>query len=164
MSTLKLAIPLILLLIIFTGCNQNDDEDDNRLEIYTSNDLDLIHNNSSKTWKLEAFYDRHENNRISSLNDCFIDDTYIFKTDNEVEVISGGEGCYYGNSEITDGRYSFYAESGKVFFTMIRQKVTDNIVRSSSFTLELIVLKENRMVFASGDKSNYGRALIFVKN
>lgn len=161
MSTLKIAIPFIILLVVFTGCNQNDD--DNPLEIYTSEDLNLLHNNGAKTWKLEAYYDRYDN-QISTLNDCFIDDTYIFKTDNEVEVISGGESCHYGNSEIAEAKYRFYAEEGMVFFTMIRGKITDNTVRSTFFSLKLIALKENRMVFASGDKSNYERALIFVKN
>jgi hypothetical protein len=161
MSTLKLAISLITLLIVFTGCNENDD--DNPMETYTSEDLNLLHNNSSKTWKLEAYYERHDS-QISSLNDCFIDDTYIFKTDNEVEVISGGESCHYGNSEIAEARYRFYAEEGMVFFTMIRGKITNNVVRSTFFSLKLIALEEDRMVFASGDKSNYERALIFVKN
>jgi hypothetical protein len=161
MGTLKLAIPLIILCIVFTACSKNDD--DNSYEIYTIEDLNLLHNNSSKTWKLGAYYERYDN-RLSPLNDCFIDDSYIFKTDNEVEVISGSENCYFGNSEIAEAKYTFYTEEGMVFFTMIRGEITDDLVRSKSFSLQLIELKENRMVFASGDKRDYKRALIFVKN
>jgi hypothetical protein len=163
MSTLKLAIPLILLLIIFTGCDLYEIED-NRFDIITSKDLSLIHNNSSKTWKLEAYYDEHENNLLHSKNDCYTDDTYIFKTYNEVEVIRGGESCHDGNSEIAEGTYLFYAESGTFFFTMFRSRIINDTVRRTFMSLKLIELKENRMVFSTGNKNNYLRALIFVKN
>jgi hypothetical protein len=143
MSKLKLPITLIFLLLIFTACNKDDDY---LYEIYTIEDLNLLHNNSSKKWKLETFYERYDN-KISDQNDCFIDDNYIFKIDLEVEVISGNENCYYGNSEISEAKYTFYEEEGKVFLTMIRGKIIDNIVISKSFILELIELKEDRMVF-----------------
>ena len=160
MSKLKLPITLIFLLIIFTACNKDDD--DISYEIYTIEDLNLLHNNSSKTWKLEAYY-RSYDNTISDQNDCFIDDEYIFKTDNKVEVISGNENCFYGNSEIAEAKYSFYKEQGEVWLTMIRGEITNNIVRSMSFSLKLIELKEDRMVFSSGNKRDYDIALIFVK-
>ena len=42
---------------------------------------------------------------------------------------------------------------------------TENIFRSTSFSLKLIELTEDRMVFSSGDKgANNKRAVIFVKN
>ena len=47
---------------------------------------------------------------------------------------------------------------------MIRGEITGDMVRSMSFSLKLIELKEDRMVFASGDKRDYDRSLIFVKN
>ena len=161
MNKLKLPITLTFLLILFIACS-NDDED-NSYEIYTIEDLNLLHNNSSKTWELEAYYQNYDN-WISDQNDCFIDDSYIFKTDNEVEVISGNENCYFGNSEIAEASYDFYEEQGEVWLTMIRGQITDNIVKSKSFSLKLIELKEDRMVFSTGDKRDYKKAIIFVKN
>jgi uncharacterized membrane protein len=158
-SNLKSSIILVILLFFITACNKDDD---NSYEIYTIEDLSLLHKNSSKTWKLIAYYENY-NNWLSNENDCFIDDSYIFKTDNEVEVISGNENCYYGASEIAEAKYNFYEELGEVWLTMIRGKITDDIVISKSFSLKLIELKENRMVFSSGNKNDYDRALIFVK-
>lgn len=44
-------------------------------------------------------------------------------------------------------------------------RITENIFRSTSFSLKLIELTEDRMVFSSGDKgANNKRAVIFVKN
>lgn len=159
----KSLIVLIFLTTFFTACN-NDDNDDNSYEIYTKADLGLLHNDSAKTWKLEAYYQNYDN-RLSEQNDCFIDDTYIFKTENEViEVINGSENCYYGSDEIAEAKYTFYEETGFVFLTMIRGLVTSDLNKSKSFSLKLIELKDNRMVFASGDKGNYKIALIFVSN
>ena len=161
MNKLKLPITFTFLLILLIACSKDDE--DNSYEIYTIEDLNLLHNNSSKTWELEAYYQNY-GNWISDQNDCLIDDSYIFQTDNEVEVISGNENCYYGNSEIAEASYAFYEEQGEIWLTMIRGKITDNIVSSTSFSLKLIELKEDRMVFSTGDKRNYKKALIFVKN
>ena len=43
-------------------------------------------------------------------------------------------------------------------------RITENIFRNTSFSLKIIELMENRMVFPSGNKGAYKRALIFVKN
>ncbi|XMO88125.1 hypothetical protein AAFN75_07480 [Algibacter sp. AS12] len=161
MNKLKLPIAFTFLLIIFTACSKDDA--DTSYEIYTIEDLKLLHNNSSKTWELEAYYQNYDN-WISDKNDCLIDDIYIFKTDNEVEVISGNENCYYGDSEIAETSYTFYEEEGGVWLTMTRGEITDDIVSSTFFTLKLIELQEDRMVFSSGDKRDYKTALIFVTN
>ncbi|WP_179353791.1 hypothetical protein [Winogradskyella vidalii] len=160
MSKLKLPIILTFLLIVFTACSKDDDTSN---EIYTIEDLDLLHNNSSKIWELEAYYQNY-NNWLSDQNDCLIDDIYIFKTDNEVEVISGNENCYYGDSEIAEASYTFYEEEGSVWLTMTRGEITDEIFSSTFFTLKLIELEEDRMVFSSGNKKDYKTALIFVSN
>lgn len=159
MRKLKSPILLIFLLIFVTACHTDDDASP---ENYTLEDLGVLHNNSSKTWQLEAYYQNYDN-QLSDQNDCLIDDSYIFKTDNAVEVISGNVNCYYGDSEIAEATYAFYQEQGEVWLTMIRGKITDNIVSSKSFSLKLIELKEDRMVFSSGDKQSYKTALIFVK-
>jgi len=160
MSKLKLTITLTFLLIVFSACSKDDDTSN---EIYTNEDLKLLHNNASKTWKLEAYYENYDN-WISDQNDCLIDDIYIFKTANEVEVISGNENCYYGDSEIAEASYTFYEKEGGVWLTMTRGKITDDVVRSTFFKLKLIELEEGRMVFSSGNKSDYKTALIFVSN
>lgn len=161
MNNLKLPILSLFLLIITTACTSDDDAN---LEAYTIEDLSAIHNNSSKTWKLEAYYSDHKSEQKSKQNDCFIDDTYIFKPDGVVEVISGTENCYYDANELAEAEYRFYEEEGLLFLTMVRGEVTDDLVKSLSFSLQLIELTENRMVFSSGDKKNYKQALIFIKN
>jgi hypothetical protein len=162
MIKLKLQIVLIFLSIIFTACSADDD--DNSYDIFTIEDLNLLHNNSSKTWELEAYYQNYDN-WISDQNDCLVDDSYIFKVDTEVVVIPGNQNCYYGASEIAEANYIFYEEIGQIWLTMSRGEITENIFRSTSFSLKLIELTEDRMVFSSGEKgANKRRALIFVKN
>ena len=150
---------LLFLCLIFIECSK---EDDFSIDIYTVEDLNMLHNNNFKEWELEAYYIIH-NNRLSEQNDCFIDDRYIFKKDSEIEVISGTESCYYGTDEIAEAKLTFYEEQGTIWFTMIRGKISNNVVSSTSFSLKLIELKPDRMVFASGDKRDYKTALIFVK-
>ncbi|MCG1036230.1 hypothetical protein [Polaribacter sargassicola] len=160
MNKLKLPLALIFLLLVFTGCSSDDDD---LSEIYSVDDLSLLHNGSFKEWQLEGYYVNYDN-WISEQNDCLVDDSYIFKIDNEVEVISGGVNCYYGDSEIAEAKYTFYEEEGTIWLTMIRGEISDDIVSSTSFSLKLIELTEDRMVFSSGDKADYETALIFVKN
>tara|TARA_R110002050_G_scaffold16719_1_gene50464 strand:+ start:116740 stop:117225 length:486 start_codon:yes stop_codon:yes gene_type:complete len=160
MNKLKLPLLVTFLLIVITACTKDDD--DFLYETYTSEDLKLLHNNSSKTWKLEAHYVMYDN-WVSEQNDCLVDDTYIFKIKNEVEVISGNENCYYGASEIAEAQYSFYEETGKFFLTMIRGEITEDLVKSTSFTLQLMELEENRMLFAAGEKGDYQKTLVFVR-
>ncbi|MCL5246643.1 lipocalin family protein [Cellulophaga sp. 20_2_10] len=159
MKNLKLPILLLFLLILTTACTSDDDA---AMESYTIEDLSKMHNNSSKTWKLEAYYSDHNSKQKSKQNDCFIDDTYIFKPDGIVEIISGTENCYYGANELAEAEYTFYEDKGLLFLTIIRGEVTDDLVKTTSFSLQLLELTENRMVFSSGDKNNYKKSLIFI--
>lgn len=161
MNKLKLPLVLIFLVSVFIGCNSEDD-DEYSSEIYTIEDLSLLHNNSSKEWELEGYYVNYDN-WISQQNDCLIDDRYIFKVESEVEVINGDVNCYYGDSEIAEAKYTFYEEEGTIRLTMIRGEISDDIIKSTFFTLKLIELTEDRMVFSSGNKGDYETALIFVK-
>jgi hypothetical protein len=47
---------------------------------------------------------------------------------------------------------------------VLEVRITENIFHSTSFSLKLIELTEDRMVFSSGNKGAYKRALIFKKN
>ncbi|WP_034920619.1 hypothetical protein [Gillisia sp. CAL575] len=94
-------------------------------------------------------------------NDCFIDETYIFKPEGIVEVTAGMKNCFYGDSEIAASEYRLYEESGLVFIDMVRRKISGDVVSNMVFTLSLMGLDEDRMLFAAGEKGDYGRTLIF---
>ncbi|MFB9053954.1 hypothetical protein ACFFVB_12780 [Formosa undariae] len=159
MSTLKTVIALIFLSIMATGCSTDDDSTTG--SYYTLDDLEILHNNSSKTWRLEAYYRNYDTN-LSEQNDCLVDDTYTFKTAGEIEVVSGTESCYYGGEEIAEAQYTFYEEEGSVYVTMIRGKITEDIASSTSFSLQLTDLRTNRMVFSVSNSIDNSKALVFV--
>lgn len=96
MNNFKLLILLLFLLIITTACSSDDDNQ----EIYTSEDLSVMHNSSFKNWKLEACYNDHNSKQKSEQNDCLVDDTYTFKPNGITEVIAGLKNCDYGENEI----------------------------------------------------------------
>lgn len=161
MNNFKLSILSLFILIITVSCS-SDDDDDASQELYSSEDLTILHNNSSKTWKLDAYYLDYNSKQKSEQNDCLVDDIYTFKPDGIIEVVAGLENCYYRDNEIAEAEYSFYEDEGRLYITIIRGEITNNLVKSTSFTLQLIELTENRMVFASGDKNNYKISLIFI--
>lgn len=160
MNNFKLSILSLFILIITVSCSSDDD--DASQELYSSEDLTILHNNSSKTWKLDAYYLDYNSKQKSEQNDCLVDDIYTFKPDGIIEVVAGLENCYYRDNEIAEAEYSFYEDEGRLYITIIRGEITNNLVKSTSFTLQLIELTENRMVFASGDKNNYKISLIFI--
>lgn len=160
MNNFKLSILSLLILIITTSCSSDDDNASQ--ELYSTEDLSIMHNNSSKTWKLEAYFIDYNSKQKSEQNDCLVDDIYTFKPNGIIEIVAGLENCYYGDNEIAEAEYRFYEDEGHLFATMIRGEITNNLVKSTSFSLQLIELTENRMVFASGDKDNYKKSLIFI--
>ncbi|CDF79532.1 conserved hypothetical protein [Formosa agariphila KMM 3901] len=157
-NVLKNVFVSVFVSLIITACSTDDDTS---LQSYTLEDLEVMHNNSSKTWRLQAYYRNYDTN-LSEQNDCLVDDIYTFKPAGEVDVISGTESCYYGGSEIAEAQYTFYEESGSVFFTMIRGKITEDITSSTSFSLKLTDLSANRMVFSASDSLDNASALVFV--
>ncbi|MDO6490180.1 MULTISPECIES: hypothetical protein [unclassified Cellulophaga] len=153
---------LLSLFILITTASCSSDDDDASQELYTQEDLSIMHNNSSKTWQLEAYYSDYNYKQKSKQNDCLVDDIYTFKPDGIIEVVAGLENCYYGDNEIAEAEYRFYEDEGLLYITIIRGEVTEDLVKTTSFSLHLIELTENRMVFASGDKDNYKISLIFI--
>ncbi|WP_077401576.1 hypothetical protein [Cellulophaga omnivescoria] len=160
MNNFKLSILSLLILIITTSCSSDDDNASQ--ELYSTEDLSIMHNNSSKTWKLEAYFIDYNSKQKSEQNDCLVDDIYTFKPNGIIEIVAGLENCNYGDNEIAEAEYRFYEDEGHLFATMLRGEITNNLVKSTSFSLQLIELTENRMVFASGDKDNYKKSLIFI--
>ena len=159
MIKLKTPLLVVFLLSIILGCSK-EDTDTTLNGIYKSEDLKLIHNDSAKTWNLVGYYSRHPNT-MHEQNDCYVDETYIFKPEGIVEVVPGSENCYYGDSETSEAHYTFYDESGQMFLTMARKRVSGDMVSNMFFSLPLMELDENRMLFAAGEKGDYGRTLIF---
>ena len=156
----------ISLLILSTLFLYNCSKDDKGMNVrYTINDLQKIHGNSSKLWKVEAFYKTYENDLLSELNECYTDDTYTFFYDkNEAEVTLGNISCYYDNPTEQDGRltYSFYEDSGKIFINISKGESLNENFRTEFTILGLEELSETKMVFTAGEYPYYGKTLVFT--
>ncbi|AUC23073.1 MULTISPECIES: hypothetical protein [Polaribacter] len=156
----------IFLLIISSLFLYNCSKDDKDIDVrYTIDDLQKIHGNSSKTWKVEAFYKTYENDVLSELNECYTDDEYTFFYDkNEAQVTLGNISCYYDNPTEQEGRltYSFYEDSGKIFINISKGESLNENFRTELTILGLEELSETRMVFTAGDYPYYGKALVFT--
>ncbi|WP_282073773.1 hypothetical protein [Polaribacter atrinae] len=156
-------IPLLILSTLFLyNCSKDDDGIN---EKYTLDDLQKIHGNSSKTWKVEAFYKTYENDLLSEFNDCYTDDAYTFFYDtNEAEVILGNASCYYDTPTEQDGRltYSFNESTGKIFINISKGESLDENFKNTLTILGLEKLSETRMLFTGGDYPYYGKSLVFT--
>lgn len=153
---------LILSTLFLYNCSNDDKYKDAK---YTIDDLQKIHGNSSKTWKVEEFYQNYETGLLSEFNDCYIDDTYTFFYDkNEAQVTLGKATCFYNNPNEQDGRltYSFYEDSGKIFFNISKGESLNKNFSTELFILGLEELSEKRMVFTAGESPYYGKTLIFT--
>ncbi|QXP67998.1 hypothetical protein [Polaribacter sp. AHE13PA] len=156
----------IFLLILTTLFLYNCSKDEKAIDVrYTINDLQKIHGNGSKTWKIEGFYKTYENDLLSEFNDCYTDDEYTFFYDtNEAQVTLGNTYCYYDNPTEQDGRltYSFHESTGKIFINISKGESLDENFRNMLTILSLEELSETRMVFTGGEYPYYGKTLVFT--
>lgn len=154
---------LLFMFIFSSSCNTSDD---GPLDIrYTIEDLEKIHGNASKTWKVENFYQNFETKELSEYNDCYKDDVFVFfKDNNDVEVQLGETRCVSNsaNEEFATLTYNFYEIDGKFFLNVSRAEANGNDFRNRFFLLGLEELSENRMLFAAGERGSYGKTLIFI--
>ncbi|WP_158837744.1 hypothetical protein [Polaribacter sp. L3A8] len=154
----------VFLLIVTTLSLSNCSKEDIDAR-YTIDDLQKIHGNSSKKWKVEAFYKTYENDVLSEFNECYTDDAYTFFYDtNEAQVTLGNISCYYDNPTEQDGRltYNFYEDTGKIFINISKGESLDENFRNMLTILSLEELSENRMVFTGGESPYYGKTLVFT--
>ncbi|QVY66538.1 hypothetical protein [Polaribacter sp. Q13] len=153
---------LILTSLLLYNCSKDDKEIDVR---YNVDDLQKIHGNGSKTWKVEGFYKTYENDLLSEFNDCYTDDTYTFFYDkNEAQVTLGNNSCYYDNPTEQDGRltYNFYEDIGEIFINISKGESLDENFRTELTILGLTELSETRMVFTAGENPYYGKTIVFT--
>lgn len=156
---------LLLIVLSFTSCS-NDDNTSNYRNSYTTADLQIIHNNDSKNWILEGYYDQYNSKTLNKDNACYTDEQFSFTAnDGQITVISGEENCFANASqtELTTASYTFYEENGSIFITISKNAELGEVTKSVFFSLQLVELEENLMIFASGEQNNYGKALVFKR-
>ncbi|SFZ91657.1 hypothetical protein SAMN05428642_102195 [Flaviramulus basaltis] len=163
MIKIKFLLLLTTILLIAISCSNSDDT---VVEIsYSAEDLQKMHSNSSKSWRIDNFYDDYEQNILSDFNDCYKDDTFnFFKDTNIIETQLGDMPCVsiIGNQEIATITYNFYENTGEVFINVTRSETNGTNFKTLFFLLELEELSDTKMVFSSGEKGNYGKTLVFV--
>lgn len=163
MNTIKISLFVCIVLAGLFACGS---EDDDFFQIkYSSNDLVKLHGDDTKHWIVEGYYSNYNQKTLQEKNACFIDDTYMFqKGSNEITVIPGEVSCdqNYPEDEVIAASYTFYEEDGVVFISIGQSVVVNDIVKNTFFSLQLVELSDSHMIFASGEKGNYMKAIVFV--
>lgn len=165
MNILKSVFFVCFLLLSLFACSS--DEEPLFKDKYTAEDLAKLDGGDFKQWELIAFYDNHNQKILSAKNACFIDDIFVFQKGlNEIQVIPGEVGCNNVNpeDETTTASYEFYEQEGIVFISISKASTVNGVIKNNFFSLQLVELSDNQMIFASGEKGNYGMALVFVTN
>ncbi|WP_439487541.1 hypothetical protein [Algoriphagus sp.] len=132
---------------------------------YTAEDLAKLHGGDFKQWELQAFYTNYNQKQLSEKNACFVDDFFVFQKDsNEINVTPGEVGCdnVAAEEEMTTASYEFYEEEGLVFISIAKASSVNGVIKNNFFSLQLVGLSTNQMIFASGEKGDYRIALVFV--
>ncbi|WP_299670175.1 hypothetical protein [uncultured Polaribacter sp.] len=161
MKKITLFLITITALLLYNCSNSDDNIIDVR---YSVEDLEKIHGNSSKTWKVENFYQDYEANILSDLNDCYKDDVFtFFKNTGEVKAELGTIACFGNNptEQYATFEYTFYAEEGRFFLNVSRGESFNGNFKVKFFILELEELEEDKMIFTSGEAPNYGKTIVF---
>jgi hypothetical protein len=152
-----------VLLFIFFECN-SDDESSFQTK-YTAEDLAKMSGDNSKQWSIQAYYDHYNQKILNAKSACYTDDIFVFhKGMNEILVTAREVTCYDGSAEdeITTASYEFYEEDGPVFISIGKAISLNGVTKNTFFSLQLVELSNDEMIFASGDKGNYQMAIVFV--
>ncbi|WP_425636290.1 hypothetical protein ACPUEN_12715 [Algoriphagus yeomjeoni] len=158
----SLFLASFIFLILF-ACSP--DEEPLFQEKYTTEDLYKLHGTDLKDWRIEAFYDNYKQKVLSAKNACFIDDIFVFqKGTNEIQVVPGEISCsdVDPEDEITTASYEFYEQEGLIFISISKASVVNGVIKNNFFSLQLVELSNSKMIFASGEKGDYGMSLVFV--
>ena len=150
-----------ILSILLFNCNSESDLD----VLFTNADIVKIDGNSSKTWKVEYYYNNYNSKILNELNDCFVDDTFTFYKDNNIaEAKLDNISCFFNNptEEAASLKYTLDNSRGRIFINISRGESFNGKFQSRLTILELQELSDNRMLFASGEKGNYMQTLILT--
>jgi hypothetical protein len=150
-------------LVIFFACNSDDDF--SFQSKYTAEDIDKMSGDNSKKWSIQAYYDHYNQKVLNAKSGCHTDDIFVFqKGSTEIQVTRGEVSCYEGSAEdeITTASYDFYEENGQIFISIGKAVSLNGVTKNTFFSLQLVELSNDHMIFASGEKGNYQVALVFV--
>lgn len=152
-----------VLLLSFFACISTDES--SYQTIFTADDLIKMSGDTSKQWSIHAYYDHYNQKILNTKNACYTDDIFVFQNgNNEILVTPGEVTCYDGTveDEITTASYNFYPENGLVFISIGKAIEKNGVTKNTIFSLQLVELSADQMIFASGEKGNYQKALVFV--
>ncbi|WP_339754130.1 hypothetical protein [Algoriphagus aquimarinus] len=163
MKTLKNVIVISALFFSFFSCNL---EDESFFQVkYTIEDLVKIDAGDSKSWSIQGYYSNYNQGVMKEDSPCYVDDIFTFqKGSTEITVIPGEVSCYMGDSkeEITTASYEFYEEEGLVFLSISKAVQVNGVTKNTFFSLQLVELSNDHMIFSSGEKGNYEVAIVLI--
>lgn len=163
MRTLPHTLFTSLLLVIFFACNSADESSFQTK--YTAEDLIKMSGDNSKQWRIHAYYDHYNQKILNTKSPCYTDDDFVFqKGSNEILVNQGEVACYEVSveNELTTASYEFYEEDGLVFISIGKAIAINGVTKNTFFSLQLVELSTDEMIFASGERGNYQKAIVFV--
>lgn len=182
MKNFKSLFQTTLLVCLAFVCVQCDnDVDDNRLDpipLFTQEDMQIIHGNSSKSWRITEVINNYYNPNydLEITLECVTDDIYTFHSDTEEVTITFGEslcfedvedGIFTADHEFFESNLLMLSPEGgsSIYLHFARGYVNeDQTAMGSTFSYyQLAELSENRMVFVRESEfiGKYNKALIF---
>ncbi|NER17109.1 hypothetical protein [Spongiivirga citrea] len=160
----KLVYTFASFLILFTSCTK-DAAIEESSERFSIEDVNLIHENSEKKWRIINVFEKYDDGIIDEdLTECLKDEIYTFKSNTgEAEVEFGSTSCYPYPELINDGggaKYTFYEESGDFYLDFsYGASFNNNTSTGTSRVYGCISITEDTMIFANGEGRGHG--LIF---
>jgi hypothetical protein len=152
-----------LVFFLFLVACQSDDAPVAELK-FTKDQLQTLHGESGRTWKVSVVYENYSQTEFSRFNNCYKDDLYTFSSDTTaVEVSLGSVRCFWpdATAESATVNYMYDEQSGRVFLEHGRAEQNGGFFYSHFFVMELVELSENRVFFASGENGRYSKAIVF---
>ncbi|CAL2104642.1 conserved exported protein of unknown function [Tenacibaculum sp. 190130A14a] len=159
---------LFVLLTSLMACS--DSEDFAKKEGIDASQLELLHANSSKKWRITHFYTNYKAEILDEeMTDCVKDDVYTFFTDEkEAQIDLGANSCYANYTDVTNelagAIYSYYPEDRVLYLDFGRgaYAALNKITTSWAIITSCKFLSEDRMVFTNGIDGN-GKGIVFER-
>jgi hypothetical protein len=163
-------LQLIIVLIIFASCSEEEITKIPDPSIITQEQLFNLDENDSKKWKVTNYFSNYNLKIINDdLTSCAQDDVFTFVYNNpELIVELGNESCYanYQNAEeLAVISYNYEKENEKLYLTYTRGITSsqNKVTSVTSLTLKCILLTSEKMIFANGVLGSYGTAVVLEK-
>lgn len=154
---------LLFIGLTFTMFSCNSNKDDSPSLKFTTEQLNMLHGGTEKSWRIIGLYENYSANSLSDFNECFRDDTYIFKSDtDQVEVALGSSYCYWSSPDeaVANVEYSYDELEGRVFLNQHRGERFGDAFTSRFFFLELEEMTASRLVFSDKRDGKYLKTTI----